>query len=75
MMNNKTQGIIQQLRAQYPQRYQKLEEMKKNSTPEALLKQTLGKQTPEQRQQLYAFARKFGYSDDYLNQIENLLKN
>ena len=49
--------------------------MKKNNTPEMLIKNTLGKQSPEQRQKLYDFARKFGYSDDQINQIENLLSN
>ncbi len=74
-MQVQTQGILQQLRAQYPQQFNMLENMRKNSTPEALLKETLGKKTPEQRQQLYAFAKRFGYSDDYFQQIENYLKN
>lgn len=49
--------------------------MKKNSTPEDMLRNTLGKQSPEQRQKLYTFARRFGYSDDQINQIENLLSS
>jgi len=49
--------------------------MKKNSTPEAMLRNTLGKQSPEQRQKFYTFARKFGYSDEQINQIENLLSS
>ena len=63
------------MRAQYPNQYNQLEQMKKNSTPEAMLRNTLGKQSPEQRQKLYTFARKFGYSDEQINQIENLLSS
>ena len=74
-MNQTGQTIIQQLRAQYPQQYQKLEQMKKNSTPEMLVKNTLGKQNPEQRKKLYEFAKKFGYSDEQINQIEGILSN
>ena len=74
-MNQVGQTIVQQLRAQYPQQYQQLEQMKKNSTPEALLKNTLGKQSPEQRKKLYEFARRYGYSDEQINQIESILSN
>ena len=74
-MNQTGQTIIQQLRAQYPQQYQQLEQMKKNSTPEMLIKNTLGKQSPEQRKKLYDFAKKFGYSDEQINQIEGILSN
>lgn len=49
--------------------------MRQNNTPEMLLKNTLGKQSPEQRKRLYDFAKKFGYTDDYINQIESLLSN
>lgn len=49
--------------------------MKQNNTPEGLLRSTLGKQPPEQRRKLYDFARKFGYSDEQINQIENILSN
>jgi len=49
--------------------------MQKNNTPEMLLKNTLGKQSPEQRRKLYDFARKFGYSDEQINQIEQILSN
>ena len=49
--------------------------MRQNSTPEMLLKNTLGKQTPEQRRRLYDFARRFGYSDAQINQIESILSN
>ena len=49
--------------------------MRQNSTPEMLLKNTLGKQSPEQRRRLYDFAKKFGYSDEQINQIESLLSN
>jgi hypothetical protein len=47
--------------------------MKKNSTPEAMLRNTLGRQTPEQRQKLYSFAKRFGYSDEQINQIEKFI--
>lgn len=47
----------------------------RTSTPEMMLRNTLGKQTPEQRKKLYDFARKFGYSDDQINQIEKVLTN
>ena len=49
--------------------------MRQNNTPEMLLKNTLGKQSPEQRRKLYDFARKFGYSDMQINQIESMLSN
>ena len=49
--------------------------MKQNNTPEMLLKNTLGKQSPEQRKKLYDFARRFGYSDDQINRIESMLSN
>lgn len=49
--------------------------MRQNNTPEMLLRNTLGKQSPEQRRRLYDFAKKFGYSDDMINQIESLLSN
>ena len=49
--------------------------MRQNSTPEMLLKNPLGKQSPEQRRRLYDFAKKFGYTDDYINQIEQILNN
>lgn len=74
-MNQTGKGIMQQLRAQYPSQYQQLQQMKQNNTPEMLLKNTLGKQSPEQRKKLYDFARRFGYSDDQINRIENMLSN
>ena len=74
-MNQIGQGIMQQLRAQYPNQYQQLQHMKQNNTPEMLLKNTLGKQSPEQRKKLYDFARRFGYSDDQINRIESMLSN
>ena len=74
-MNQIGQGIMQQLRAQYPSQYQQLQQMKQNNTPEMLLKNTLGKQSPEQRKKLYDFAKRFGYSDDQINRIENMLSN
>ena len=49
--------------------------MKNKYTPENLLKETLGKQTPEQRKQLYEYAKKFGYSDNYINQVEQILNS
>jgi hypothetical protein len=49
--------------------------MKQNNTPEMLLKNTLGKQSPEQRKKLYDFAKRFGYSDDQISRIENMLSN
>lgn len=74
-MNQIGQTIVEQLRAQYPQQYQQLQQMRRTSTPEMMLRNTLGKQTPEQRKKLYDFARKFGYSDDQINQIEKVLTN
>ncbi len=49
--------------------------MRQTSTPEMLLRNTLGKQTPEQRRRLYDYAKRFGYSDDQINQIEKVLSN
>ena len=49
--------------------------MRQNSTPEMLLRNTIGKQSPEQRNKLYDFAKKFGYSETQINQIESLLSN
>lgn len=49
--------------------------MRQTSTPEMLLRNTLGRQTPEQRRRLYDYAKKFGYSDDQINQIEKVLSN
>ena len=49
--------------------------MRQNSTPEMLLRNTIGKQSPEQRRKLYDFAKKFGYSDDQINQIESMLSS
>ena len=74
-MNQIGQGIMQQLRAQYPSQYQQLQQMKQNNTPEMLLRNTLGKQSPEQRKKLYDFAKRFGYSDDQISRIENILSN
>lgn len=74
-MQINTQGIMQQLQAQYPNQFKQLQKMKQTSTPEMLLKNTLGKQSPEERRKLYDFARRFGYSDDQINQIESLLSN
>lgn len=74
-MQINTQGIMQQLQAQYPNQFKQLQQMRQNSTPEMLLKNTLGKQSPEQRRRLYDFAKKFGYTDDYINQIEQILNN
>ena len=74
-MNQVGQSIVQQLRAQYPKQYQQLEQMKRTNTPEMLLRSTLGKQTPEQRQKIYDFARRLGYSDDQINQIEKVLSS
>lgn len=75
MMQVNTQGIMQQLRAQYPNQFKQLQEMRRNNTPEMLLRNTLGKQSIEQRQKLYEFAKRFGYSDNQINQIESLLSN
>lgn len=68
-------GIMQQLQAQYPNQFKQLQQMRQNSTPEMLLKNTLGKQSPEQRRKLYDFAKRFGYSDSQISQIENILSN
>ena len=63
------------MKAHYPQQFKQLEMMKNKYTPENLLKETLGKQTPEQRKQLYEYAKKFGYSDNYINQVEQILNS
>jgi len=49
--------------------------MRQNNTPEMLLRNTLGKQSPEQRRRLYDFAKRFGYSDTQINQIESILSS
>ena len=74
-MQINTQGIMQQLQAQYPNQFKQLQQMRQTSTPEMLLRNTLGKQSPEQRRRLYDFARKFGYSDTQINQIESILSS
>ena len=66
---------MQQLQAQYPNQFKQLQEMRQNNSPEMLLKNTLGKQSKEQRQRLYDFARRFGYSDTQIDQIEKILSN
>lgn len=66
---------MQQLQAQYPNQFQQLQQMKISSTPEGILRNTLGRQTPEQRHRLYEFAKRYGYSDEQINQIEQILSN
>lgn len=63
------------MRAQYPNQYNQLQQMMRNNSPEALLRNMLGGKSPEQRRSFYDFAKKFGYSDDQINQIENLLSS
>jgi hypothetical protein len=46
--------------------------MQNNTNPEAMLKQVLGKATPEQRQQVLNQAKSYGAPDNILSQIQNM---
>lgn len=58
---------------QSPQKYKLINEaMLNNGNPSAILQQMIGNATPEQRQDLYAEARKYGVPDDVLSKIQNM---
>lgn len=70
-----TNQITQQLKAQYPQNFQQLQQMKQSLSPEGLVQQTLGKINPQARQQLFEKAKQFGYPDEVISNIQQMLSN
>ena len=72
-MNPLINMLMQKLQGKNPQGYQMLNSMMQNNTnPEAMLKQVLGKATPEQRQQVLNQAKSYGVPDNILSQIQNM---
>lgn len=70
-----TNQITQQLKAQYPQNFQQLQQMRQNFSPEGMLQQTIGRMPPQARQQLFDKAKQFGYPDEVINNIQKMLQN
>ena len=67
---------MNQVRARNPQAFQMLEEARKNNNnPMELLKQVTQNYTPEQVNGLFERAKKFGISDDILEQTRNEIGN
>lgn len=55
-----------------PQMYKEIEQLRQNNgNPMELLKQITNKYTPEQMEQLYTNAKRFGVPDEVINQVQN----
>lgn len=55
-----------------PQMYNEIEQLRQNNgNPMELLKQITSKYTPEQMEQLYTNAKRFGVPDEVINQVQN----
>ena len=64
-----------QLQARNPQMFQMINQAKNNGgNPQEILKQMLGKSTPEQMQQVLTQAKGMGVPDNILSQIQNFNK-
>lgn len=74
-MNNKVQGIMNQLKMRNPQMFQMLEQVSQNQgNPMDLLKQVTGNYTPQQMQNFYMVAQNMGFPNEILTQIQSQMK-
>lgn len=61
-----------QLQAKNPQMFQMINQARNNGTnPQSMLKQMMGKSSPEQMQQILTQAKGMGVPDNILSQIQN----
>ena len=64
--------LMGQLQSKNPQMFQMINQvMQKGSNPQDILKQMIGKSSPEQMQQVLTQAKGMGVPDDILSQIQN----
>lgn len=72
-MNFVLQTLMNRLQGKNPQAFQLVNNaMNNGGNPSAVLKQMMGKATPEQKQNLLQQARSFGCPDNILKQIQNM---
>jgi len=72
-INTIKQNLMRQVQQKNPQGYQFANYVMQNGgNVEPIVKQMLGKITPEQKQQVLNTAKNYGVSDTYLSQLQNL---
>lgn len=72
-MNPVINMLMQKLQKTNPQGYSMINQMRQNGgNPNDLLKQVMGKASPEQRQQILNTARSYGAPDNILSKIQNM---
>ena len=71
--NNIKQNLLRQVKEKNPQGYQFANYVMQNGgNVDPIVKQMLGKISPEQKQQVLNTAKNYGVSDRYLSQLQNL---
>ena len=72
-MNPIMNMMMQRLQRVNPNGYNMINQaMQNGGDPNAMLKQVLGKATPEQRQQVLNTAKSYGAPDNILSKIQNM---
>lgn len=72
-LNTIKQNLLRQVQQKNPQGYQFANYVMQNgSNVDPIVKQMLGKITPEQKQQVLNAAKNYGVPDTYLSQLQNL---
>lgn len=72
-MNMIVQVLMSRLQNKNPQAYQFVNQaMQNGGNPNAILQQMMKNATPEQKQNLITQAKNYGFSEDYLKQIQNI---
>lgn len=72
-MNPIMSMFMQRLQKANPQGYSMVNQaMQNGGDPNAMLKQVLGKASPEQRQQILNTAKSYGAPDSILSKIQNM---
>lgn len=73
-MNMKVNNLLNRLKTQNPQMFQVIEQASQNQiNPMDLLKQVVGKYTPEQMKNFYSVAQSIGCPNEILNEVQNHL--
>ena len=72
-INTIKQNLMRQVQQKNPQGYQFANYVMQNGgNVDPIVKQMLGKITPEQKQQVLNMAQKYGAPNSYLSQLQNL---
>ena len=71
--NNLKQSLLKQVQQNNPQGFQFVNQIMQNGgNINPIIKQMLGKITPEQKQQVLNTAKNYGCPDTFLSQLQNL---